>query len=138
MKAFIDTSTLFKKYVAESGAEKFTKYLEKVSEIIVAPCTWLEIQAVVDRRLREKSITKAQAEWIIQEIKTDFCYFSLVIWNEDLEKKASAVIHNYHLKVMDSLQLAAGCISNPDVFITSDRQLFLTAKRELKAVHYIA
>ena len=45
MRVFVDTSALFKKYVAEPGGKAFEQVLEKATEIAVSPVTWLEVQA---------------------------------------------------------------------------------------------
>ena len=64
MRAFIDTSSLLKKYVDEQGADTFDALLLSVSEIIVAPITLLEIHSIIERRLREKTLNTADAAWI--------------------------------------------------------------------------
>jgi len=59
--AFIDTSSLIKKYIQESGSDEFDSLLNKVSTIIVAPIYFLEINSAVERRLMEHSLTISQA-----------------------------------------------------------------------------
>lgn len=137
MRAFIDTSTLFKKYVDEEGADDFDQLLEKVAEIIVSPITWLEINAIIERRLREKTLTKEQALWLRKEIRRDFHFFSKILFNEDLERKSLEILQRYQLKTLDSLQLASGCLANPDIFVTSDKTLFSHARKALKNVRLI-
>jgi predicted nucleic acid-binding protein len=137
MRAFIDTSSLFKKYIDEEGSDLFSELLKQVSEIIVSPVTWLEVHSILSRRLREKNLTTQQVDWIQGEIEKDFDYFNIVLWNELLEAKGIEVIQKYGLKTLDALQLAAGCISNPDLFITSDKSLFSVAKHQIKTVHLI-
>ena len=107
MKAFIDTSSLIKKYVKEKGADDFENLLEKVSEIIIAPIFWLEINAAIERRLREKTLTASQANRIRNEIKRDLFYFHKINWNENLEEHALMFIQKHQLKTLDSLQLAS-------------------------------
>ncbi len=137
MKAFIDTSTLFKKYIEEKGTDKFESLLENIFEIIVSPITWLEMNTIIERRLRENTLNKKEASYINIEAKKDFNYFSKVIWNENLERKSIELIKKYPLKTLDSLQLASACLSNTDIFITSDKKLFNIAKKELKKAHFI-
>ena len=64
MRAFLDTSSLFKKYVEEHGSNTLDRLLQEISEIAVSPVTWIEINAVVARRLRDKSLTAQQAAWL--------------------------------------------------------------------------
>ena len=137
MKAFIDTSTLFKKYVDEKGADDFDRLLEKVVEIIVSPITWIEMNTIIQRRFKEKTLTKEQVLWLQKEIKRDFHFFSKILFNESLERKSVEMIQKYHLKALDSLQLASGCLADPDVFVTSDKTLFSQAQKELKNTCFI-
>ncbi len=137
MRAFIDTSSLIKKYIAEEGSNELDAILERIHEIIVSPICWLEINSAVKRRLQEKTLTKQQASWLQTEVKRDFNYFSKIIWNENLEQKALEIVHKYSLKTLDSLQLASGHISKSDIFLTSDKKLFATAGKELKNVEFI-
>ncbi len=137
MRAFVDTSSLIKKYIVEKGSEKLDAQLEAITEIIISPIYLLEINSAIERRLLEKTLTNLQAVWIRSEIKKDFQFFSRVLWNDNLEQKALEIIHKYHLKTLDSLQLASCCLSKTDIFITSDKKLFKTAKKELKNAKFI-
>ena len=136
-RAFIDTSSLFKKYVEESGSKKLDALLQEISEIAVSPVTWVEINAVLARRLREKSLTSQQAAWLKAETQKDFQSFHRVVWNEALEQAATDFVYQYSLLTFDAIQLAAGVLSKADVFITSDRRLFEQARREIRHALYI-
>ena len=132
MRAFIDTSSLFKKYVVESGSGELERLLQDVSEIAVSPMTWVEMSAVIARRVREKSLTSQQAAWLTSEARKDFQSFHLVIWNETLEATATRLLSRYPLSTLDAIQLASGTLSKADLFVTSDRGLFEEARKELR------
>ncbi len=134
MRAFIDTSSLIKKYIAEEGSDQIERQLEIVTEIIISSLYLLEINAAIERRIFEKTLTNKQAVWIRAEVKKDLHFFGRVLWNDNLEQKALEMIRKHHLKTLDGLQLASGCLSKPDLFITSDKRLFKIAKKELKIV----
>ena len=57
MKAFIDTSSLIKKYVAEGDYLEFDKLLDRVSRVIISPVTGLELNSALARKLIEKVTT---------------------------------------------------------------------------------
>jgi predicted nucleic acid-binding protein len=137
MKAFIDTSSLFKKYVDEQGSSEFNKLLESINEIIIAPTTLLELHSVIERRLREKTLQSEDAEWIEKEFMTDFNFFGVVEWNDELLEKAIRLIRKYQLRVLDSVQLSAAQLSGATLFITSDKQLYKAAKTELSSVNFV-
>ena len=137
MRLFVDTSSLFKKYVDEQGSESFERLIAKASEIAVSPVTWIEMNAAIERCQRGKNITPQKAKWLCAEVKKDFTYFSLVVWNENLENKAVEFIRQHGLKTMDAVQLASGVLSDAELFVTSDRPLHLAAKKAIRNVRFI-
>ncbi len=137
MKAFIDTSSLVKKYILEKGSEKLDSLLGEITEIVVSPTCLLEITSVLTRRLKEKSLTNEQADWIKSELKKDYSYFSKVIWNNDLELTGIELIYTHHLKTLDSIQLASACLAKVDLFVTSDKVLGKAAKGKIKIINFI-
>jgi predicted nucleic acid-binding protein len=137
MKAFIDTSSLFKKYADEQGSKEFAAILETILEIIVAPTTILEMHSVIQRRLSEKSLGMEDAQWIEKEFSTDYSCFGVVEWNEELLDKSILFIHKHRLKILDSIQLAAAQMSGASIFVTSDHRLSLAAKKEFPSVLFV-
>ncbi|MBN1672902.1 MAG: type II toxin-antitoxin system VapC family toxin [Kiritimatiellae bacterium] len=137
MNAFVDTSSLFKKYVEEDGSEQFDSSVRDVDELIVSPVTWVEMHSVIQRRLREKMLTRKEAGWIEQEARRDFNYFRILRWTERLEQKAVEILRNHPLKTLDSIQLASAALVAADVFLTSDRDLFRAAKKETQNAVFI-
>lgn len=133
MKAFLDTSALIKKYVLEPGSDKLERYLEKISEIVVAPLYWIELNSALERRLNEGTLSHLQIAAIRQEAARDLNYFSRVIWNESLERKAIEMIKKYRLKTLDSVQLASGMLADAELFLTSDQDLYKIAFKETTA-----
>jgi len=132
LRVFIDTSSLFKKYVEEKGSGKLQKILINVTEIVISPITLLEVNSILERRLREKTLKNEDAAWILKEFKTDFNYFGVAEWNNNLEKESIKLIRKYQLKVLDGIQLASGIISSSKIFITSDKKLYKFAIKELE------
>ena len=137
MRAFIDTSSLIKKYINEKGSHEFDVFLEKTSEIIVSPIYLLEVNSAIERRVREKTLPLSQVTWIRAELKKDFHYFSQIIWNEKLIQKGLELILKYQLKTLDTLQLASACLAQTDIFITSDKRLFNLAQSELNNARFV-
>ena len=137
MRAFIDTSSLFKKYVDENGSKKMEEFLKTVSEIIISPITILEINSIIERRLKEKSLSFSDAKWIEKEFLYDFNFFGVVGFNDLLVGECIRVIRKYQLKVLDGLQLSSAIFSKPELFIVSDKRLFNAATSELPRVELV-
>lgn len=137
MRVFIDTSSLFKRYVDETGSDGFQRLMNQASEVVISPLTWIEMNAAIERRLRDRSLSAEQAKHIRIEAKKDFAYFLKVIWSENLENKAVELIGQYVLKTLDAVQLASGILSKSQVFVTSDEKLFFTAKKIVRHARII-
>ena len=137
MRAFIDTSSLFKKYIEENGSKKLEELLGSVSEIIIAPITILEVNSILERRLKEKSINSLDAKWIEKEFLLDYDYFGIIEFNDDLVRECIRVVRRYQLKVLDGIQLSSAIFSRPQLFIVSDLRLFEAAKKEMPLVEFV-
>lgn len=134
MKAFLDTSSLFKKYVDEPGSQNLDDLLDQVDEILLSPITKIELFSALDRRLQEKSINRPQAKMIEKEISTDMSFFSSIVWNHELEEKTIEFVQKYHLKTFDAIQLSSGHLADCDLFVTSDKLLAKAANQVLAKV----
>ncbi|MEK6538728.1 MAG: type II toxin-antitoxin system VapC family toxin [Nitrospirota bacterium] len=137
MNAFIDTSSLFKKYVKESNSEKFDKIIQKLNGIVVSPTTLIELHKSVQNRLKGRLITEDESRGILNEIVRDYPFFQVVEWSGVLEKTAIYLVNKYDLKTLDSIQLSCAIISAADQFITSDIQLSKAAEKEIKRVLFV-
>ena len=137
MRAFVDTSSLFKKYVEEDGSDRLAELLRDVSEVAVSPLTWTEINSIFARRLCENLLTPQQALWLRSEAERDFSNFHRVSWNDALENKAVELVNKYSVLTLDAVQLASGILSKSDVFVTSDKRLFAEAKKVIHEARFI-
>ena len=137
MRVFVDTSTLFKKYVDEPGSPDFDSLLNKATEIIVSPLTRIEMHAALAKCVREKLLPIEYAEKLRVEIKKDFTFYSRVYWNENLEEKSVEIAQKLSLKTLDAIQLASGVLSGADIFVTSDRRLFEEAGQLIRKTRFI-
>ena len=137
MNAFIDTSSLFKKYVKESNSDKFDKIIQKLNEIIISPTTLIELHKAVQNRLKGRLVTEDESRGILNEIARDYPFFRIVEWGSGLEKTAVYLVHKYDLKTLDAIQLSCALISSTDQFITSDIHLSKAAGKEIKRVLFV-
>ena len=137
MKIFIDSSSLFKKYINEPGSDVLEAVLGETSVIIVSPVTLLELTTTLARRFREKTLSKHQMEIIKSELFKDFKYFHQIIWDETLEKESLSLVGKYPLRTLDAIQLASGCLSKSDLFVASDKLLLEKAKKELSRILFV-
>lgn len=137
MRVFIDTSSLFKRYIHEDGSLELEPLFQLASDMVVSPVTWMEFNVALCKRLSNKSLTPAQVSWAISEAKIDFKSYSCVDWNEDLEENVIRIAQKSTLKTLDAIQLASAVLSKADIFVTSDKKLFEEAKKVIRGAQFI-
>ncbi len=132
MVVFIDTSSLIKRYIEEKGSSKVDFYYKNGNEIFISPVTPIEFRSALKRKLKEKTINlesyyKALDGWSKEESN-----YKIVVFNHILVIEAIQLIEEEFIKTLDSIQLASAKMRNFDEFITSDKQLFNIASKNLK------
>ena len=132
MRAFIDTSTLVKKYVQEPGSDTLEKLLSQIDEVIVAPIYLLELASSIHQKCKRNEMKSKQATWLFTEAKKDLLHFAMVNWNDNLVAEACRIIQRHGIRTLDSIQLSSGILSRADLFLTSDKTLYQAARRELR------
>ena len=137
MRAFIDTSSLFKKYVDEKGAAEFDTLLASITEVVVSPITVVEFHSILNRRLREKTLLAVDAHLIEKEFLKDYSFFGIVQWNDDLVKETLRVSQKYPLRTLDAIQLSSAVVAGGELFVTSDKRLFEVAEKEFDDVRLV-
>ncbi len=132
MNIFCDTSALIKKYISETGSEKFEKILSKTDKIYVSAITEIETISTFKRLFTEKAIDKNEFDMIVKDFETDYQFFSVVSIDSYVIKHALKMINQYQLKTLDSIQLGTAVFleSEIDLFVACDEKLIKTALKE--------
>jgi len=132
MVFFFDTSALVKRYVAEIGSEKVDDLLTTASQVIVSPITKIEIYSTICRLKSENALSTEDYSRLHKAIQYDFRFFNVVSLNQEIESQSIYLVEKYHLRTLDSVQLAS-CLSRKDFvdsFVVSDKRLKHAAKNE--------
>ncbi len=137
MKVFFDTSTLAKRYVLEEGTAELNALLLETDIIVVAPIFLVEFFSLAHRRVRKREIKPEQYVEIKAQIHDDIASFEHVTWDNRLLEISLALVEKYPLASLDSIHLASALMFQPDLFVTSDTDLYKHAKQELKYVRLI-
>ena len=132
MRAFIDTSSLIKKYQMEPGRDKLLKMLDAIDEIVVSPVTYIELLCSIQRNCEESRLPRHDLLRFKEEVDLDFGYYLKIPLNEDLERAAFDLRQKHPLKSLDLIQLSSAKIAHAKIFITSDKFLHKIACQEFK------
>jgi uncharacterized protein len=81
MNLFLDTSAVVKIYHQEKGTEKFTQYLEGISEelfLTTSDITKIELHSVLLKKYREKEISEKDLTEVFQLFDKDFQKYNII------------------------------------------------------------
>src|SRR3989304_1571252 len=139
MNLFLDTSAVVKIYHQEKGTEKFSQYLEGISEelfLTTSDITKIELHSALLKKYREKEISKKNLSEVFQLFDKDFQKFNIIVVDRIIKNIALFVLDSmgikYGIRTLDSLQLASAVFFNNyskiDFFVSSDKKLLNIAK----------
>lgn len=137
MRAFIDTSSLLKKYLPEVGRDKFLQTLETVQHIVVAPITYIELICALKRNCEDNNLDTKIFKKIKKEVDIDFGFFYEIPLDENLKSIACQLRLKHSIKSLDLIQLSSAKVANAQLILTSDKLLYKIASKELKNVQLI-
>ncbi len=138
MEFFVDTSSLAKRYLNETGSRWVLSWIEPPTEniIIVSELTQVEIYSIFARRQREQTLNAANA--VI--LQTDFLFhaqkeYLVVPIDTDILIQARQLLIKHPLRTLDAIQLscamqAVALLGSPITFISSDKNLLAAAVAE--------
>lgn len=115
---FCDTSAIIKRYVIEAGSGYINDltHPDNGNTILLARITQVEVAAAIARRLKGKSITKADAEDALYAFQQDLTnkYISIEITTA-LLSEATNKATKHALRGYDAVQLTAALDANAEL-----------------------
>lgn len=142
MKAFFDTSSIFKLYHKEEGTQALLQIIDsgKVESIFISELTKLEFSSTIWKKIRTKEIDESTGTKIISLFSEDLSKFDIIPIDKEIIQNAGQVLNLYGLsglRTLDSIQLSTALFlkNKVNLFLTSDNLLnsFFT-KEELNSV----
>jgi len=137
--AYFDTSALVKNYVREAGSSRVRGLLTRY-EFLSSVITPIELQSAVQRRHRQREITRANYNAIISRVANDRSYWQLVEVVPQLLSKAEGLVKTENVRTLDAIHIASAIIiqesfPTPLPFISADeRQLAAAQNCELSVI----
>ncbi len=122
---FADTSALIKKYIDEAGSSVVEDSFTSADQIWVSPITKIECTSTIARIFRQGLVTLSHMEDFLNELETDFYDFQIVAFTDELVEASQRLVLKYHLKSLDSIQLASAIQCDPKdiTILVSDKKL---------------
>lgn len=123
MVVFIDTSSLIKRYVEETGSSEIDRYFTEDTIVYISPLTPVEMNSALKRKLREGSICDETYRAAIGSWHEDVHSYSIVMFSDEIVSKAIDIVNSHDVKTLDAFQISAAVLSGADESVTSDRQM---------------
>lgn len=108
MIAFMDTSAVVKRYIAEAGSRWVAALTDDTSNrILIAAITEVEVTSAVQRRTLSGSLTRGAASAAMTRFEADVAGgYSRIALNPAVIQRATILTRTYALRGCDAVQLA--------------------------------
>lgn len=124
MKSYIDSSSLAKRYIDESGSEKLQEFLEQSDEMGLSIVAVPEVLSALNRRRRENSISNSDYETAKSQLLTDLPDVEIIDVSADVISTTIGILEKSAVRTLDAIHIASAVRWKADIFISSDiRQL---------------
>ena len=124
MVIFIDTSSLIKRYVSETGSDIIDSLFNDENEICISPVTVIEMRSALGRKLRDGSIDSETYQKAIDLWSEEYISFIKIPFDDSLVIKAIKEVEDRGVKTLDSIQIGSALLSMADEMVTSYQQMF--------------
>lgn len=103
---YLDTSSLVKLYVAESGSDIVRRQVERATVVATSMVAYPEARAALARRRRERALSPAAFTAAKRTFEADWPKYLAVQVTEGLCKDAGQLAERYTLRACDCVHLA--------------------------------
>jgi len=132
---YFDSSALVKRYLREVGSESVNAILLSKQTVATSKLAYPEILSAFMRKHRSGKLAQKPLRSVIDQFESDWKYFFIIEFHDDLFPAIKALVEKYPLKGADSLHLSSALwlkhTAREDVrFVSSDLNLLKAAESE--------
>lgn len=129
MKAYLDSSSFAKRFIDERGSDKVEHICAQASELGLSVLCVPEIVSALNRRLRERALTRAQYDEAKRRLLADVRDADIIHLTPPVIGSAIMIIEAGPVRAMDALHVACAVEWQAEVFVSADKQQLSAAKR---------
>ncbi len=142
MPAYVDTSALVKRYVAEVGSAWVRRLLAHPAQYVIytAALAQAEVISALQRRVREGRLEVAQAKRLGQRVTAHFAQrYQVITITQAVVDQACVALQAHPLRAADAIHLACALTIHriaqeqglpPPSFVVADATLLVAARAE--------
>lgn len=128
MKLFLDSSAFAKRFVEEPGSQDVELLCSQATELCLSVICVPEIISALNRRLREKSLTRRAYTQAKQRLAEDVRDTVVVNLTSDVVKTSIEILETTPVRTMDALHVACAVAWYADLFASADHRQIAAAK----------
>lgn len=129
MRLFFDSSAFVKRFVAEKGSDEVETLCLNASVIALSSICFPEIISAMNRRLREKSITRKDYRLIKNRMIEEFEDIEIINIVPEVISKSVSLLEKNNLRTLDALHIASANAWKCDLFVSADKRQIMAAKK---------
>ena len=129
MKTFFDASAFAKRYVEETGSQLVDDICLDAKEVSISIICVPEIISALNRRIREKHLSRRDYATIKQHLSDDVRDAVIVNLIPEVVATSTKLLEASPLRAMDALHVACALVWGAELFVSSDKQQITAAKK---------
>lgn len=130
MNAFFDSSAWAKRYIEEQGSEAVDDLCRATDRLALSVICVPEIVSALNRRMREKTVSKADYLAIKSRLLDDVRDAEIVNITDEVVAQSLLILEQHPVRAMDALHLAGALAWRADLFVTADKAQAQAAQRQ--------
>ena len=128
MKLFLDSSAFAKRFVEEKGSQQVQDLCSQATELCLCVLCVLEVVSALNRRLREKNLTRLQYQQAKQSLAQEVNDAIVIDLTPEVVRLGIEVLEASPVQTMDALQIASALAWQADLFASADHRQTTAAK----------
>ena len=137
MKTYLDSSAFAKRFVDEAGSDKVENSCAQASELGLSVICVPEIVSALNRRKRERSLTRNQYIEAKRCLIDDVRDANIINLTVPVIGSAISVLESSPIRAMDALHIACALEWGAQIFVSSDKKQLTAAKRAGMTTHKV-
>ena len=129
MRTFFDSSAFAKRFIEEPGSDEVEKICQKTESIGLSSLCLPEIISALNKRVREKSISRKSYSIIKKRLLEEIEDADLINVIPEIIARSILLLEKNKLRTIDAVHLASAIIWETDLFISADQRQIAAAKK---------
>ena len=129
MKLFLDSSAFAKRFIEEPGSRAVEELCRRADELGLSVICVPEIVSALNRRLREKSISRQDYLRARRRLALEVGDALVVQLTPEVVRFSLELLEGSPLRTMDALQVASALAWEADLFCSADSRQVSAARR---------